>query len=490
MATDIKNNDGDWQYFRYDINHTGFQKTYGKGNLSEYGIIWVKEFKNQYDYPHNLIYGEPAVKDIDFDGEKEIIFGLEDGNLYCLTPKGEIKWKYITDGIISSTPTLININNDKNLEIVFSDRSGNVNVLSSIGRLIWSYQTGEMIDASAAVGDIIGDGELEIVIGGLNNNIFVLNKEGELIWKYDTGNWVEGSAIIADINYDNKNEIIVGNGDGVLYAITTIKEIKFENIPQLRRIEYKPEVLWQFETKQVDNIGFINSPLATDLNDDDRLEIICGAADGNIYCLNNDGKKMWNYNSQKQIYVTPAIADINRDNILEIIFGSDNTLIAIDANGNLLWKKEFDMRITTNPVIFDLNGDGYLEITSIDEDMIKSSPGDKKKLFGNSTNILNHNGEIVYKLPFIEKIYDHIYGVSVVDLDNDSKLEILVGTNFGYLYCYGEVKTSINNNNNNINNDKPNNNNHDNDENKLFSFELTFILIAIFFHLILLKKKK
>ena len=100
--------ESNWPMFHQNSQHTGYQSSPGSGNISNYGIIWVKNF----DY---TIYGEPAVANIDGIGDKEIIFGNDDGKIYCLNPSGDIIWDFKCDsgtshGIrISSTPLLFNL---------------------------------------------------------------------------------------------------------------------------------------------------------------------------------------------------------------------------------------------------------------------------------------------------------------------------------------------------------------------------------------------
>jgi hypothetical protein len=492
---------GNWPRFRYNEDHLGCQPLAGNADISNYGIKWYKDFGDEA-HINDLIYGEISVADINYDGKKDILFGTENGRVYCLDLNGNIKWQFETSGSVSSTPTLININNDNNLEVIFSERSGSpmnragkIFALSADGKLIWDYSNEESsdgFDASAAVGDITGDGELDIVVGSLDGNVYTLTKNGTLIWKYDTGNWVESSAVLLDIDDDNKKEVIVGNGNAVMYAITTVKEIEYPNIPRLRKEVYKPKVIWQFETKQVNNIGFVGSPVVVDLENDNESEIIFGASEGNLYCLNDNGIELWRYHAGSPIYTTPAVADINKDGRIEIVFGSDDSLITIDSSGRYLWQKDFSMGIGSNPSIFDVNGDGFLEITSIDQEWLTLGPGIEAERWINSTNILNYKGEIIHKLQFFDNIYDWVYGVSIADLENDGELEILVGTSESYVYCYGKIDPSIQNNNEEKITDEDNNkeDNKDKNNDSLPSFDLIFILISLIVTSFFLKHSK
>ncbi len=436
------NSESDWCEYRHDENHTGLQPIKGYGNILKYDIRWYPNIGNGKDI-YSLIYGEPAVFDIDLDGNKEIIFGSDNKNLYCLNSEGKLKWQYSTNGRISCTPTIIDIDNDCELEIIITDGSGKIHMLTNSGSLIWDYDTGASIDASVAVGDINSDGELDIVIGNYNGDLYTISKEGKLIWKYNTGSGIAVTALIKDLNNDNSNEIIIGDmGTGILYAISTEKVIEYENIPRLRKITFSPKVLWQYETQVVDNLGILSSPVLIDSNKNEQKKIIFGSSDGNLNCLNFEGRKIWCYNVGNPIYDSPAVADINFDNEIEIVFTSENFLYNLDSNGNLIWKIQLTLKRNPDPVLFDLDGDGYLEITvpSKDQQPSESPPGTR---WINAIDILDYNGKIIYTLKFHKENTDYFHSVSIVDIDDDDKLEILTGTVYGYLYCWGEINTII-----------------------------------------------
>jgi hypothetical protein len=471
----ISNNEGNWTRYLHDDYHSGFQSTAGNGNLSKYGILWYKQFSDSIS---NLIYGEAAVADIDLDGEKEIIVGTDSSMLYCLNIDGEMIWQFNAEGRISCTPTLVNLNNDDALEIIITSGSGKIYTISAEGNLLWEYETERTIDASAAVGDITQDGNLDIVVGSYDGNLYALTKEGELIWKFDAGESIVSTAVIIDIDDDKRNEIIVGDGNGIMYAITTNNV--FENIGLINRTKYIPEVVWQFETSIPNNVGFIGSPVIYDIDNDGKQELIFCSEDGSLFCLDLSGNVLWQYKTDGPTYNTPAIADINNNGIIDIVFNSGNKIIAIDINRNLLWQHEFSMRISPDPILFDINGDGYLEIATIDQEMVTLTEGVHAECWINNTNILDYNGNIIHKLKFHKEMYNFPYGISVVDFDDDGKLEILTGCRYECLYCYGELDSIPNeNNSNNEENGNENNDNNNDKNNPIPSFESVSVILTL-----------
>ena len=438
----IENND-DWKMFRHDSQHMGYQSIKGFGDISKYGLLWYKDFTND-----NMIYGEPTVANIDLKSGKEIIIGNDNGYIYCLNLKGEINWKFdcnenssdLQNNRVSSTVTLVNLIGDKYLEILFGCGNGKVYCISSKGKKLWDFQTNGTIDSSVAIGDITGNGELDLAFTSYDGYLYTLNNTGKLIWKFNLEDSSITTPIIIDINNDNLNEIIVGAINGKIYTIST-NQIQ-EKL--MNHMKYFPNLRWTFEISEIDNLGIIGSPCVLDINNDKKFEIIFGTSDSYLYCLNDEGEILWSLKTDGPIYNTPAIADIDNNNNYEIIIGtSGNKLFAIDSKGNLIWDIIYRMKVKPNPVISDIDGDGFLEIISMD--ISHSIFKDNKKSMIFSINVLNYNGEIIKRLKYKQKCYDFICGITVADLESDGKLEILTGTEKGYLYCYGELE---------INNDK------------------------------------
>ncbi len=460
IAQDSQNEKGDWTTFYCDNQHTGYQKKKGNGNISNYGIVWVRNFDNTW------IYGEPVIANVDLIGGKEIIFGNDKGNVYCLDINGNINWKFECSkypstilGIrITPPPTLVDILGNETLEIIISCANGKIYCLSCDGTLIWSYQADDIIESSPTVDDLTGNGELDITFLS-RDGLYLINNKGELIWKYNLIDAGLSSPAIADINHDGLNDIVVGTDDNAsIFAFTTRVE-KINNTS----FKYYPKRLWAYYTKKMDNMGILGSPVLFDINNDNNYEIIFGASDGMVHCLNNEGKNLWFISTGAKILYTPAVADINSDGKYEIMIGTDvngEELICFNYKGNIYWRIKYNVCIVPNPVIFDVDGDGYLEITSIDKSRQYSSPDVDRKPFIYSINILNYNGEEIHKLKYITENYDRFNGVAVCDLQSDGKLEILTGTVFGNLYCYGELENTtikednhITNNNKNVNKD-------------------------------------
>ncbi|MCX7992663.1 MAG: FG-GAP-like repeat-containing protein, partial [Fimbriimonadales bacterium] len=224
----------------------------------------------------------------------------------------------------------------------------------------------------------------------------------------------------------------------------------------------------------------------------DKLpEIFVGASGNGPYvCLNGQGKVLWEYNPRQgapEVFDSSgAIADLDGDKRMEIVFGStyfllDDTSGALHgylhvmnaADGKLKFRKEFEGGIQSSPVLVDLNGDRVLDI------LVATYQGDRKlhalsgrdgatlwsfefrgekdidKLgayhspavgdldgdgvpeivatsYDGNVYALNLKGALIWKFACQASIF---HSPTLCDLNGDKKREILVVDNMGYLYA-------------------------------------------------------
>ena len=124
----------------------------------------------------------------------------------------------------------------------------------------------------------------------------------------------------------------------------------------------------------------IPAPSIVDLRGDRRPEIVASVPDGYVHAVGPGGKRLWRYDhahgATKTFASEVAAADLNRDGVPELVFGTygasprSGRLIVLAASGRRL----FDIRLPNQgdngngigvpaaPSIADLNGDGRLEI--------------------------------------------------------------------------------------------------------------------------------
>jgi outer membrane protein assembly factor BamB len=240
-----------------------------------------------------------------------------------------------------------------------------------------------------------------------------------------------------------------------------------------------PKIKWQFNT----NDASFGQPAAGDIDNDGKLEVVfgCYRNDSCIYALNaEDGSLLWKYNT-RTLYaegcndVAPLIYDIDNDDSLEVILpsscnpktfcfrgkngtvkwvtntrGSDSppTIGDIDNDGHneilhgefggyvlclnaetgaQKWEIAVDLNswIQTAPTLVDLDNDGKLDFVVATWNAVT---GDTNKVYA----YRGYDHTIMWKFPVKDVIY---HGTSVADLDNDSKPELVIGDYSGTLFC-------------------------------------------------------
>gem|GEM_PF-3740220 len=386
------NQDAIWLHNRHDIRNTGYTFATGKGNIENYRIkkVFCK-------YLSGMGTGEPKVVDIDNDGTREIIFGTQTGYLYAIENGWKMDWKC---------------------------------KLNASARYI-----------SPEIGDVNGDGNYEIVIA--SDDLFetdeagvrIIDKDGNIlaIWKNPEGGFPLGMPRVVDLNEDGKDEILVGLlGDdkrgNKLYALS------YEN-GVLKELWSYPAYSW-----------VKLPPAIADINNDGKLEIVFTSYDMCIYCLDTEGKLIWNYTTKggiqrirlipfERFLLHPIVYDINNDGYMEIITTTClhdkpnwSAVYCIDYNGNLIWKFEPSVGIRDSAAVADINRDGEPEIVFGD--------------INGTVYALKNDGTLLWKysLPafyFKEGIFGAapsgaISFPSIADLNGDGYLEIVFA-----VWCHG-----------------------------------------------------
>ncbi|ODS40855.1 MAG: hypothetical protein A7315_07525 [Candidatus Altiarchaeales archaeon WOR_SM1_79] len=181
-------------------------------------------------------------------------------------------------------------------------------------------------------------------------------------------------------------------------------------------------LLWIFETD-----GWVrSSPAVADINNDNKLEIVFGSDNGFLYALDFSRAGLWSFQTGGRIRSSPLIADINNDDKVEIIFGSDDGfLYVLNSEGSLLWSFRTEGAIVSSPVAVDINDGFGMEIVfgSMDENLY----------------ILNPKGEVLKKFELKGAVES---SPAIADFDRDGRLDIIVGTNSynAYVLSYPGTK--------------------------------------------------
>ena len=226
-----------------------------------------------------------------------------------------------------------------------------------------------------AAEDIDADGRKEVLVAS-NNLLCAYNDDGSILWSKT----LIGTAIypptVGDIDNDGQFEIAQATGgspaDGRIYLL----DHNGNDIPG-----------WPINHS---DHWILCSPVMTDINGDDTLELIYNERvypQGNLHIRNMDGTSFsanWPVVIDATPSVTPSAGDIDGDGSKEIILCSYNDILAFNLNGAL--KNGFPVLNTNttfsyqSPLLVDLDGDGTLNI-------VGSTIGNVPEFY-----VLNHDG--------------------------------------------------------------------------------------------------
>ncbi|MFH1788128.1 MAG: PQQ-binding-like beta-propeller repeat protein [Candidatus Altiarchaeota archaeon] len=161
-----------------------------------------------------------------------------------------------------------------------------------------------------------------------------------------------------------------------------------------------------------------SSPAIANINGDQDLEIIFGADDKKLHALDYKGNTLWTYEADARIRSSPTIADLEGDNKTEIIFGTDNgTLYVLDNQGELLWTHQTNGSIETSPLAYNFDGTPEKEV------IVTSKDG--------FVYAINHHGEQKWAYETSESIRS---SPSVADVNRDKEAEIVFGSDDNLVY--------------------------------------------------------
>ena len=366
---------------------------------------------------------------------------------YVLTALDENGNPYTAVTTVKSSPLLIDINNDNKYEIFFGDDNGFVHGIDNSGNSLSGFPielagTSKEIWGSPAGADIDNDGEIEIIITSKNKRCYIIDEYGNIELEYETDQYLMGTPSLANIDNDDYLEVIFAGytSSGDVFAInhngTNVPNFPV-NIDEkvLRGVAIfdinengKDDIVVATENEKLIQIiyddGTINTIFESDnkfksapsvVNNNGTILILAGDTGGNFYGINVDGTLSFQVTAENDINSEPGFIEIN--NQLAIFFGSeDGYLYGIDMYGNHLenWPQYIGNEdVNSAPVFADLNGDDISEIITATE--------------SGKLAIFNLDGSKFENYP-LDFSVGFQSSPSVIDLDDDNDIEIIIGT--------------------------------------------------------------
>jgi hypothetical protein len=204
--------------------------------------------------------------------------------------------------------------------------------------------------------------------------------------------WTASPPSVADLDRDGRNEVIgVPNVESKepyetqAYAFMVLDSAQgsrrrsarrhkgFRNPPLSAKPAVRPDGDWYPPSG-------IPAPSIVDIRGNRRREIVAPVPDGHVYAIGPGGRRLWRYDyahgAAKTFASEVVAADLNRDRVPELIFGTygpsrgSGRLIILSASGRRLYDVRLrhqgtdgnGVGVPAAPSVGDLNGDSRLEI--------------------------------------------------------------------------------------------------------------------------------
>lgn len=253
----------------YAWHHDGNEYIDGDSNPATQGIFFDA-------LPHVFNNSSPAIGDLTFDGDLEIVFAAQNDSLYVLNGSDgshESGWpRFLAPGaIFSASPVLADVDNDGDREILLHQSwTAKMWLFEHDGSLYPGFvrfiQSNIEFNSSPALADFDGDGNLEIVVASTNGNLYVIDKTGSIVpgWPVAYGSTSQCSPVLSDFDGDGLIEILFGDEDGFLHCYHQ------DGSPQEG-----------FPIKVADAVR--STPVVIDTDQDGDVEIVVASWDRSVY---------------------------------------------------------------------------------------------------------------------------------------------------------------------------------------------------------------
>ncbi len=401
--------------------------------ILELFILQLTTLFPQGNWPQT-IYGEPyvwigmvspVVADLDNDGIKELVVTIQGNSqghlstLFIFEANGEIRSQVDVDYYFDPTrfPSIADIDNDGAMEILMAcvgpsdnqiliyDSQGNMEQNFAI-----EFQMSDDLFGSTVLADVNKDSTLEIIYGG-----WYLDG-ARLVVLDNNGNNMPGFPVLLEENNGTcqTNTPAVGNlDDDDDWEIVTIshKNNTPPDTTNIRAYNIDGSLLWAQKIGSISNCD----PVIGDVNNDSFNEVIFTSEDG-VYILDKNGNFLLNLTlGQGMDHSDIALADLDNDNDLELIFEYGFEIYAIHDDGTIMFTNSSAWISLNPPVVGDINNDNFPDIVINSEDSVYA---------------LNASGVVLEGFPKPMRPISWYTYPAVDDIDNDGKVDVVSSSNW------------------------------------------------------------
>jgi len=255
--------------------------------------------------------------------------------------------------------------------------------------------------------------------------LYVFSSQGEILTKKHLNGIPNSAPAIGDVNNDGINEAVIGlincNEEGTHCGSTegaklTVVDKKGNALPGWPAI--------------IPESYLVRSPVLGDIDGDNELEIIINVAKNTmpvkLSVLVFDGfgnmEKEIILNQRPVEWYDVSLADINNDNLPEIIARNDEEIKIFDKDGNIMAENQI---ISTNP--------HFSVVGNIDDNE------DKEILVWNRDELIVLDSKLNIKDKMFINSFGGIGSVALTDLENNNKPDIVGVSNDGEVFAWKNI---------------------------------------------------
>ncbi|MBN2008845.1 FHA domain-containing protein [candidate division KSB1 bacterium] len=290
------------------------------------------------DFLSGQFVGSPAVGDFNNDGMADFAICTETGKLYVgYSRDNRIDWEsYTSDDNTQSTPTIIEDN------ILFGTENGKVNIFNISRQTFSSINVNEALNAAKgkwtedntirstiSYGTIAPSRHIMIVPTREYNIIAFEELTNRWLW-FDTFEApiaqfpdVIPSAVFNNVDQKGAPNVIFGSHNGVIKGYNGSQPGQNPGI-------------WEYGRLFDDQ--FLSNPALADIDKDGIADVIIGGASGKLYIINGStAANMFTSEAAQQFSTTPLIGDIDNDHHLDILcMANDFSVMRYSTNASIL----------------------------------------------------------------------------------------------------------------------------------------------------------
>ena len=316
----------------------------------------------------------PAVADLDGDGKPDVVVVSEEGMvnfIYSAGYESMQKFTEFVDGPVYASPVIVQAKNISPMVVVAAN-NGKVYFFDGKTRskktvdLLEKTGKAHLISATPCVGDLDGDGIPEVVVqSNVPQYISVIDiSKFDVRWTYfiepvpPGGIKHSASPVVADAKGDGLGDVIAVSANGNVYALKG-------------KTGYPTgELLWKLELPQPNRL--ISSPALLDIDKNGMLDIVFGTEDGSIYIVKNSAAKremevIANIRaSNAPITSSVAIGDVTGEGKLDIVCSNILNTVEIlgtnvkDFKNALVWPNFLGNNLRSGQILFKENINNYI----------------------------------------------------------------------------------------------------------------------------------